>query len=149
MIRYAGVVPICAASCAEWRRMARRLEQTPYEELELSSRPCFDAHVGLGPGVCCGEMDPVQYQEQVQRVEKFLSGQHSEFIDELTNEMQQAAEMLDFERAGRIKGRIDTINHSLILSMQFRHIGSMQTLSGFTERKLLQGLPFLFCAKGV
>lgn len=103
------VVPICAASCAEWRRMARRLEQTPYEELELSSRPCFDAHVGLGPGVCCGEMDPVQYQEQVQRVEKFLSGQHSEFIDELTNEMQQAAEMLDFERAGRIKGRIDTI----------------------------------------
>ena len=37
------------------------------------------------------------------KVEKFLSGQHSEFIDELTNEMQQAAEMLDFERAGRIK----------------------------------------------
>ena len=103
------VVPICAASCAEWRRMTRRLEQTPYDELELSKRPCFDAHVGLGPGVCCGGMGPEAYQEQVARVERFLSGQHSEFIEELTLEMQQAAEALDFERAGRIKGRIDTI----------------------------------------
>ena len=77
------VVPICASSCAEWRRMARRLEQTPYDELELSHRPCFDAHVGLGA--------------------------HDEFIEELSEEMQEAAASLDFERAGRIKGRIDTI----------------------------------------
>ncbi len=103
------VVPICAASCAEWRRLTRRLEQTPYEELELSERPCFDAHVGLGPGVCCGYMGPVEYQEQVGRVERFLAGSHSEFIEELTEEMQEAAASLDFERAGRIKGRIDTI----------------------------------------
>lgn len=103
------VVPICAASCAEWRRLTRRLEQSSYEDLKLSSRPCFDAHVGLGPGVCCGEMGPEQYQEQVQRVERFLSGHHSEFVEELSNEMRHAAEELDFERAGRIKGRIDTI----------------------------------------
>ena len=103
------VVPICAASCAEWRRLTRRLEQTPYEELELSERPCFDAHVGLGPGVCCGYMGPAEYQEQVSRVERFLAGSHSEFIEELTEEMQEAAASLDFERAGRIKGRIDTI----------------------------------------
>ena len=103
------VVPICAASCAEWRRLTRRLEQTPYEELELSERPCFDAHVGLGPGVCCGYMEPAEYQEQVSRVERFLAGSHSEFIEELTEEMQEAAASLDFERAGRIKGRIDTI----------------------------------------
>ena len=103
------VVPICAASCAEWRRLIRRIEQTPYEELELSERPCFDAHVGLGPGVCCGYMGPAEYQEQVSRVERFLAGSHSEFIEELTEEMQEAAASLDFERAGRIKGRIDTI----------------------------------------
>lgn len=103
------VAPICAASCAEWRRLTRRLEQTPYEELELSERPCFDAHVGLGPGVCCGYMGPAEYQEQVSRVERFLAGSHSEFIEELTEEMQEAAASLDFERAGRIKGRIDTI----------------------------------------
>lgn len=103
------VVPICAASCAEWRRMSRRLEQSSYEELELSNRPCFDAHVGLGPGACCGHIGPEEYAAQVKRVERFLSGQHSEFIDELTDEMQEAANSLDFEKAARIKSRIDTI----------------------------------------
>lgn len=103
------VVPICASSCAEWRRMARRLEQTSYDELELSHRPCFDAHVGLGPGICCGQMGPEEYQEQVRRVERFLAGAHDEFIEELSEEMQEAAASLDFERAGRIKSRIDTI----------------------------------------
>lgn len=103
------VVPICSSSCAEWRRLSRRLEQCPYEELELSSRPCFNAHVGLGPGACCGDITPEQYQEHVQRVERFLSGSHREFIDELTADMAAAAADLDFERAARIKERIDTI----------------------------------------
>ena len=39
-----------------------------------------------------------------------LSGQHREFVDELQAEMQEAAAELDFERAARIKARIDTIN---------------------------------------
>lgn len=103
------IVPICASSCADWRRLCRRLEQDSYENLELPERPCFDAHVGLGPGACCGNITPEDYAEQVKRVERFLAGHHREFIEELTTEMQQAAANLDFERAGRIKGRIDTI----------------------------------------
>ena len=103
------VVPICTASCAEWRRLCRRLESQDYDELDLSTRPCFDAHVGLGPGACCGSISPQAYQKQVVRVERFLAGHHEEFVDELTQDMQRAAESLDFERAGRIKSQIETI----------------------------------------
>jgi len=39
-----------------------------------------------------------------------LLGHRREFVDELAQEMQAAAKELDFERAGRLKGRIDTIN---------------------------------------
>ena len=73
-------------------------------------RPCFDAHVGLGPGACCARISPSEYAHNVIRIERFLSGQHREFVDELHSEMQEAAAELDFERAGRIKSRIDTIN---------------------------------------
>lgn len=104
------IVPICASSCAEWRRLKRRLENCSYDELELSDRPCFDAHVGLGPGACCGAIDPEEYQLLVKRVARFLSGQHKEFLDELEESMQAAVAELDFEQASRIKGRIDTIN---------------------------------------
>lgn len=114
------VVPLCAASCADWRMLKRKLdkleqkESCPAPDAFLSSegsiRPCFDAHVGLGPGACCGQITPQDYARNVARIERFLAGHHGEFIDELTAEMQAAAAELDFERAGRIKSRIDTIN---------------------------------------
>ncbi len=103
------VVPICSTSCADWRRMCRKLEDAPYDAAALADRPCFDCHVGLAPGACCGKISPDEYQEQVRKVERFLSGSHKEFIDELRQDMAQAAEALDFERASRIKARIQTV----------------------------------------
>ena len=106
------VVPICAASCAEWRRLSRKLSKGDIDVFLSSAealRPCFDAHVGLGPGVCCGQVTPDEYQDNVKRVVRFLGGHHGEFVDELTEEMQEAAAELDFERAGRIKERIEAI----------------------------------------
>lgn len=103
------IVPLCAASCAEWRKLTRQLEATPYDELALPTRPCFDAHVGLGPGACCGAITPEKYAELVAHAERFLAGNHAEFLAELQDEMQKAADVLDFEKAQRIKSRIDTV----------------------------------------
>lgn len=103
------IVPLCAASCAEWRKLTRQLEATPYDEVALPTRPCFDAHVGLGPGACCGAITPEKYAELVARAERFLAGNHAEFLAELQDEMQKAADVLDFEKAQRIKSRIDTV----------------------------------------
>lgn len=106
------IVPLCSASCTEWRRIDRKLQagNTSLEEAVASSRPCFDAHVGLGPGVCCGNISPEEYRVNVKRIERFLAGNYREFIDELEQEMKEAAEELDFEKAARLKTRIDTIN---------------------------------------
>ena len=107
------VVPICANSCAEWRRLNRKMEQGDPGALLSENgnlRPCFDSHVGLGPGVCCGQITPEQYRLNVQRVARFLDGHREEFLDELEEEMLEAASELDFERAGRVKERIQAIN---------------------------------------
>ena len=113
------VVPLCACSCADWRALNRKLQkaaaagEAPSMDAFLgpdgSIKPCFDAHVGLGPGVCCGQITPEAYAENVRRIERFLNGNHAEFVEELTAEMTEAAVDLDFERAARIKARIDTI----------------------------------------
>ena len=107
------VVPICAASCAEWRRLKRKLENGDADVFlgkDGAIRPCFDAHVGLGPGACCGQVTLEQYRENVARVARFLGGHHNEFIAKMTDEMAYAAQELDFERAARVKQRIDAVN---------------------------------------
>lgn len=107
------VVPICSSSCAEWRRLTRKMKNGDIDAFLSENgtlRPCFDAHVGLGPGVCCGSITPEQYAENVKRVARFLDGHHDEFVRDMTEDMMLAAEELDFERAARIKERIDAVN---------------------------------------
>ncbi len=107
------VVPICMATCAEWRRARRLLEREPDQAavanmlLQGRCRPCFDYHVGRGPGVCAGMIDTVEYARHVDQVERFLQGNRSEIVGELTDQMRAAASELDFERAGRIKACLD------------------------------------------
>ena len=106
------VVPICAASCAEWRRINRQLganDLAAFLSSDKALRPCFDFHVGLGPGICCGNVTPGEYAENVRRVTRFLDGHRDEFVEDLEIEMRAAAEELDFERAGRVKERIEAI----------------------------------------
>ena len=110
------VIPICIGTCAEWKRARRIMEKNPdqaaYANLLLADtgRPCFDYHVGRGPGVCCGAINTVDYAKHVSQVERFLSGKRSEVVSELTQQMQEAAADLEFERAGRIKARLEAIN---------------------------------------
>ena len=110
------VMPICSASCAEWKRVRRLLEKNAGDQdiIQLicaqKGRPCFDYHVGRGPGVCAGMIDRDDYARNVRRVERFLSGQRRELVDELKADMAEAAADLDFERAGRIKRRLEVVD---------------------------------------
>lgn len=74
-----------------------------------SGKPCFDYHVGLGPGPCCGACTEEEYAESVAAVERFLSGQRRDFLDALRQKMEDAAHDLDFEKAARYRNRIDIV----------------------------------------
>ena len=110
------VVPICSATCVEWKRAKRLLEKDPDGAavanllLAKKGRPCFDYHVGKGPGVCVGVIDTVSYAKNVRQVENFLRGNRSEIVSELKEQMQEAAADLDFEKAARLKSRLSSLS---------------------------------------
>ena len=110
------VVPICSATCVEWKRAKRLLEKDPDGAavanllLAKKGRPCFDYHVGKGPGVCVGANDTVSYAKNVRQVENFLRGNRSEIVSELKDQMQEAAADLDFEKAARLKSRLTSLS---------------------------------------
>ena len=110
------VVPVCSATCVEWKRAKRLLEKDPDGAavanllLAKKGRPCFDYHVGKGPGVCVGAIDTVSYAKNVRQVENFLRGNRSEIVSELKDQMQEAAADLDFEKAARLKSRLSSLS---------------------------------------
>ncbi|MBF0908299.1 MAG: excinuclease ABC subunit UvrC, partial [Atopobium sp.] len=110
------VVPICSSTCVEWKRAKRLLEKDPDGAavanllLAKKGRPCFDYHVGKGPGVCVGAIDTVSYAKNVRQVENFLRGNRSEIVSELKDQMQEAAADLDFEKAARLKSRLSSLS---------------------------------------
>ena len=110
------VMPICSATCAEWKRVRRLIAAHPDERdvIQLvcaqNGRPCFDYHVGRGPGACAGMISPEEYASHVRAVERFLSGHRSEVVRELKEQMAEAAQDLDFERAARVKRRLEVID---------------------------------------
>ena len=96
------IIPFCRCTCAEWKRLVAHGGK-PLD------RPCFDSHIGLGPGACTGAISPEEYQVNVERVIRFLSGHHDELEDELKEAMHEAAANLDYEAAARYRNRIAAI----------------------------------------
>ena len=97
------IVPICRATCPEWKRVTAH-DGAP------TARPCFDFHVGLGPGPCAGAVTREEYAENVARIAQFLSGKHDDLEGELERRMREASAELDFETAARYRNRLEAVN---------------------------------------
>lgn len=84
----------------------------------------------------------------MKRVEHFLNGNQREFIEELETQMQNAADALDFERAERMKKRLNTIN----ALTEKQHIVSQQNLKcdviGFFREETITGAYVLIVREG-
>ena len=72
-------------------------------------RPCLNYHMGVCEGYCRPEMDQSQYRRSIDQAVRLLEGKLDDVVDELTAEMEQAAEALNFERAAQLRDRIRSI----------------------------------------
>ena len=101
------IVPLCRTSCDRYRATRRKLAAGHAPSPD--DKACFDYHIGHGLGPCCGAITPEEYAPYVEKAERFLSGKRDEFARELTGEMEAAAAELDFERAARIRDRLQAV----------------------------------------
>jgi excinuclease ABC subunit C len=96
------VYPICRADCVEWKRLTATGGQP-------TGKPCFDYHVGKGPGPCVGAISREEYAETVRKVAAFLDGKRSRVVGELEISMREAAAELDYERAAKYRNRLEAV----------------------------------------
>ena len=73
------------------------------------ARPCLNYHIKQCCAPCTGRVSLSDYNERVDSALKFLRGGSASAIIEMTKEMNEAAENLDFEKAAKIRDRISAV----------------------------------------
>jgi excinuclease ABC subunit C len=77
------------------------------------ARPCLQYQIGRCPGPCVLPVDRDEYQRGVQAVALFLQGKRGELVERLRDQMERAAEDLEFERAARYRDQMQAVSGSL------------------------------------
>lgn len=72
-------------------------------------RPCLNYHIRLCSAPCTGRVKFGDFNESVEQALAFLKGGSASSVKELTRQMEEAAESLEFERAAKIRDKINAI----------------------------------------
>lgn len=75
------------------------------------TRPCLNYHIGKCKAPCASLISETDYQGIVAEVVDFLQSRYENLLKDITQQMQQASESLNFEHAATLRDRIETIKN--------------------------------------
>lgn len=76
-----------------------------------SGKPCFNAQIGLCPGVCSGAMSRKEYRETIKNIAELFNGKMGSLRRRLEKEMKEASKSEDFELAGKLRRQVSALTH--------------------------------------
>ena len=74
-------------------------------------RVCLDYHLGNCCGICEGKVSREKYLEYIEAARKIIKGDAQEISKQIEAEMMDAAMQMRYEEAGRLKEKLDLIEH--------------------------------------
>jgi len=81
------------------------------KELTKRSKPCLQYYIDRCTAPCCGYVSKSDYRKQVEGALSFLTGNVKNYINRLYNEIEEAAENLQFERAAILRDQLIAIKN--------------------------------------
>ncbi len=69
------------------------------------TKPCLNYQIKKCSGPCCGKISEEKYREEINQIIGLLEGKTSQVIKQLDEEMKQASESLNFERAADLRDK--------------------------------------------
>jgi excinuclease ABC subunit C len=76
---------------------------------EKNVRPCLNYQIGLCKGPCGGHISKQEYAKMVQDIIDLLTGKDKKVLKSLKDEMEAAAERLEFEIAAELRNKITAV----------------------------------------
>jgi excinuclease ABC subunit C len=89
-------------------------------------RPCLLYHIKRCQGPCVEAVDKAEYAGDIEQVMLFLEGHQEQVSTALTEDMEAAAEALEFERAAALRDKVRAIERTM----------ESQKMAGFAKRVL-------------
>src|SRR3989344_516420 len=83
---------------------------------------CFNAQIGLCPGVCSGEMSKSEYAKVVRSVVLMFKGRKGEIFKGLRKHMKQEAKLQNFEKAKELRNKIFALTHINDVALMKRNL---------------------------
>lgn len=81
------------------------------QDLYIKVRSCFNAQIGLCPGVCVGAISQKDYKNNISNICKLFLGKKKEIKKALEKEMKNYIKKEEFEKAGQIRNRLFSLEH--------------------------------------
>lgn len=92
----------------------RSCTQGVYSRAARNKRPCLLGDIGKCAAPCVDRIEPAEHKALAVALASFMDGKDDTVLDRLRYDMLQAAERLDFERAAKLRDRIEAIDTILI-----------------------------------
>ncbi len=73
------------------------------------TRPCLQYQIKRCTAPCVGHISKAEYATQVADAERYLAGKSTEIQEKLAAQMQEASEVMEFERAAALRDRIKAL----------------------------------------
>ncbi len=77
--------------------------------IDRKSRPCLNFHIKNCSAPCSGKISAAEYRETVKQAVEFLKGDVAKSVSAMRDEMDEAAENLEFEKAAKLRDRITAV----------------------------------------
>ena len=92
----------------------RTCSNAMFERQQAQGRPCLLFHIEKCSGPCINEVTPEDYEQMVNGLAAFLSGETEGVLSDLEKRMWEASDRQDFESAARFRDRIDDVRRAML-----------------------------------
>lgn len=141
-----------AGALRETLKVIRKVFPLATCEMEIdgtAERACLEFEIKRCMAPCIGNQTSEEYHRIVQQVRQFLEGRDTELLDGLREEMQAAADRLDYEEAARLRDRIFKIEQTLEKQRIAQTTATDQDVFGLARHGAAADLQILFVRGGL
>lgn len=99
---------------------------------------CFNAQIGLCPGMCAGNISAREYAKTIRNIILFFEGKKTKLVQNLEREMKREAKALRFERANAIKKTLFALGHIQDVALLKRNLFESPSFENSGEPKRIE-----------